>query len=190
MNQSPEFITPRLSERAVSDECWMRAMLHSAPFGSLGMVDDSRPYVKPTLFVYDETNQVIYFHGALEGRTRQTLESNPEVCFTVSQLGRLLPGTTAMEFSIEYNSVIVFGKVSIIEGLPAQKALQMLLDKYFAPMQPGKDYQPISPEELNITTVYSLAIESWSGKAHQAAPDYPGAFYYTYPDLHDWRDFA
>lgn len=187
---TPTFQSPRFKERAVPDTAWLKAMLHSAPFGSLGMVQADQPYVKPTLFAYDETAQVIYFHGALEGRTRTALEQNPDVCFTISQLGRLLPAATAMEFGIEYNSVMVFGQVRIVEGEMAYAALQLLLDKYFPQMKSGQDYQPIALEEMNITSVYSLSIERWSGKAYHAAPDYPGAFYYKHADVHDWRDYA
>jgi hypothetical protein len=186
----PTFQTPRLQERAVPDEAWLKAMLHSAPFGSLGMVQADQPYVKPTLFAYDEAAQVIYFHGALEGRTRTMLEQKPNVCFTISQLGRLLPAKTSSEFGIEYSSVIVFGKVSIVEGELARSGLQLLLDKYFAHLESGQDYQPITEEEMNLTTVYSLSIESWSGKAYHAKPDYPDAFYYEHKDVHDWRNFS
>lgn len=186
----PTFQSPRLSERAVTDEAWLKAMLHSAPFGSLGMVQADQPYVKPTLFAYDETSQVIYFHGALEGRTRLTLEQHPRVCFSVSQLGRLLPADSAMEFSIEFSSVMVFGQVRIVEGETARTGLQLILDKYFSTLKSGQDYEPITPEAVQITSVYSLSIESWSGKAHHAAPDYPGAFYYQHPDVRDWRDYA
>ena len=187
---SPTYITPRLSERGVADEHWIRAMLHGAPFGSLGMLQAGHPYVKPTLFVYDETAHAVYFHGALEGRTHTALEAHPEVCFTISQLGRLLPAKTAMEFSIEYNSVIVFGAVQIVEGEEALTALQLLMDKYFTHLRPDQDYQPTNPEELALTSVYRIAITSWSGKAHHAAPDYPGAFYYERPGLQNLGDFA
>lgn len=187
---NPSFQAPRFSERAVMDEARLKAMLHSAPFGSLGMAQADQPFVKPTLFAYDETSQVIYFHGALEGRTRATLEEHPRVCFTVSQLGRLLPADTAMDFGIEYSSVMVFGQVQIVEGETARTGLQLLLDKYFSTLKSGQDYEPITPEELNITTVYSLQMESWSGKAYYAAPDYPGAFYYQHLNVRDWRDYA
>ena len=189
-NPSPAFVTPRRTERAVTDDDWMKAMLHSAPFGSLGMVHAGLPYVKPTLFVYDETRQAVYFHGAPEGRTHSALAANPQVCFTVSQLGRLLPANAAAKMSIEYSSVMVFGSVSVIEGEEASTALQLLTEKYFPQLKAGQDYRLTSPEEAAVTTVYRLSIDSWSGKAHHAAPDFPGAFYYERPGLHDWRDFA
>jgi len=58
--------------------------------------------------------------------------------------------------------------------------LQLVLDKYFPHLKSGEDYRPIVPEELNITLVYRLDIESWSGKQERAAENFPGAF--TYKD--------
>jgi len=31
-------------------------------------------------------------------------------------------------------------------------------------MEPGKHYRPITPKELARTSVYAIAIDSWSGK--------------------------
>jgi hypothetical protein len=58
-----------------------------------------------------------------------------------------------------------------------------LLDRYFPHLRPDEDYLPIIAEELNITTVYRLEIEQWSGKEDKAPPDYPGAFYFN-PEEH------
>jgi len=42
--------------------------------------------------------------------------------------------------------------------------LQGLLHKYFGEMQSGKDYRPITDQELKQTSVYGIKINSWSGK--------------------------
>ena len=39
-----------------------------------------------------------------------------------------------------------------------------LLDKYFPDLKPGKDYRPITPEEISRTSVFAIEIEAWSGK--------------------------
>jgi hypothetical protein len=31
-------------------------------------------------------------------------------------------------------------------------------------MQPGREYRPITPQEMARTTVYAIQIDSWSGK--------------------------
>ena len=179
MPKQPSYEQPRRADRAVLDESWLKAMLCSAPYGSLGTEYQGQPYVKPTLFVYDESAHAVYFHGAVEGRTRTNIEANPRACFCVSELGRLLPADTAMNFGIEYASVVIFGETRLVSDLQeAQRALQLLLDKYFPHHKPGKDYRPIVPEELNVTLVYRLDIVRWSGKQDRAASDFPGAFRY------------
>jgi len=169
----------RRTNRAVNDEAWIKAFLHRAPFGVLGTEWQGQPFVKPTLYVYNEADRALYFHGALEGRTRTNLEANPKASFCLSELGRLLPGKTATEFGIEYDSVVVFGKVVIVsDEAQAARALQLLLDKYFPAYKPGQDYQPALPEDVSQVTVYRFEIESWSGKQRQAPADFPGAFLY------------
>ena len=61
--------------------------------------------------------------------------------------------------------------------------MQLLLDRYFPHMKPGEDYREIIPEELNITAVYSLDVEQWSGKEDLSPPDFPGAFNFPYQRL-------
>jgi nitroimidazol reductase NimA-like FMN-containing flavoprotein (pyridoxamine 5'-phosphate oxidase superfamily) len=123
---------------------------------------------------------MIYFHGALEGRARTNIAADARVCFCAAEMGRLLPAETAMEFGVEYASVVVFGRAAIItDEVEARRGLQLLLDKYFPQHEAGVDYRPIVPEELAITTVYRLDIEDWSGKEERAPLEYPGAFFYA-----------
>ena len=66
---------------------------------------------------------------------------------------------------MQYESVIAFGKVRIVEGEePKRRALYGLIEKYFPEMTPGEQYRPITENELKRTSVYAISIESWSGK--------------------------
>ncbi len=169
----------RRADRAVNDEGWIRDYLHRAPFGVLATVHDGQPFVNSNLFVYDEAENALYLHTARLGRTRANVEASARVCFTVGQMGRLLPADVALEFSVEYSSVVVFGSASVIEDeAEAKRALQLLLDKYFPHLKPGRDYRPTTEEELRRTSVYRVNIESWSGKQKKVTEDFPGAFFY------------
>ncbi len=118
-------------------------------------------------------------HTFRQGRTRSNVEADDRACFSVSEMGRLLPAAEALEFSVEYASVVVFGRARVIDdAAEATRALQLLLDKYFGHLQPGRDYRPIQPDELARTGVYQIDIDDWSGKRKQAAADFPGAFLY------------
>lgn len=154
----------RLPEYA-RDEAWMRAFLRMAQVGHVATQWDDQPFVTPTMFWYDEANERIIFHSNLTGRIRANLERNPKVCLEASEMGRLLPSNVALEFSVQYRSVMVFGTVRILESDEEKRAaLAGLLEKYFPAMQAGREYRPITDKELKRTSVYEMKIASWSGK--------------------------
>ncbi len=173
---------PTRKDRA-KDESWIKAFLHRVPFGALATEHDGQPFVKPTSFVYAEQENSIYIHGALVGRMHTNLETNPRVSFCVAEMGRLLPADTAMEVGVDYASVVVFGQAELLtDADQARHGLQLLLDRYFPQRKPGVDYREIQPHELDITSVYRIKIESWSGKEDRARPDFPGAFTFQAPE--------
>lgn len=169
----------RRSDRAVTDQEWIKALLRRAPVGVLATVHAGQPFLNTNLFCYDEARHAIYFHTARMGRTRANIEIAGRICLSVYEMGRLLPADTALEFSVEYASVIIFGTAArISDAQQATDALDALLHKYAPGLQPGRDYRPIVPAELVRTSVYRIAIEEWSGKRKVAPEDFPGAYRY------------
>jgi nitroimidazol reductase NimA-like FMN-containing flavoprotein (pyridoxamine 5'-phosphate oxidase superfamily) len=147
------------------DEDWIRAFLHQARIGHIASTWESQPFVTPSTFWYDQAEHRIIFHSNIAGRLRANLERNPRVCLGASELGRLLPSNVALEFSLQYRSVMVFGEAKILEDPEAKRAaLYGLVKKYFPEMEAGREYRPITDKELKRTSVYAIAIESWSGK--------------------------
>jgi len=174
----------RRRDRSVSDEAWIKAMLHSAGVGVLATVRDGQPFVNSNLFVYDEDAGAIYTHTARVGETRDNVEGDERVAFTVFELGRLLPADTALEFSAEYASVVILGRASIAaDQVEAGRALQALLDKYRPDLVPGKDYQAIASEELDRTSVYRITIDEWSAKRKVVPREFVGARPYAQPTM-------
>ena len=174
--------TPANEQRRPENACdddWIRHFLHHAQVGYIATHWDEQPFINPSIFWYDPSRHELYFHSNVIGRVRANAERHPQVCFAASRSGRLLPSNVALEFSIQYESVIVFGKVRLLEELEAKRrALYGLIQKYFPEMTPGKDYRPITDQELKRTSVYAIAIESWSGKRNwpeqaEQSPDWP-----------------
>lgn len=161
----------------MNDDAWIAAFLHQSPTATIATAQGEQPFLSTVLFALDEPGRAIYFHTARRGRVWDNLQQSPRACLTATEVGRLLPAKTALGFSMEYRSVVVFGDARLI-GDPeeARGSLQMILDKYFAHLQPGRDYRPITGEELAITAVYRLEIQEWSGKRKIVEPDFPGAF--------------
>ena len=162
-DQSPAAFQ-RLPAYERSDE-WIRAFLHKAKVGHIASARDGQPFLNPTTFWFDEPNHQIVFHSNITGRIRANIESNPRVCFETSELGRLLPSNIALEFSLQYRSVIVFGHARLVsDPEEARRLLYQLIHKYFPRMSPGKEFREITDKELKRTSVYAIQIEEWSGK--------------------------
>ena len=147
------------------DDDWIRATLRDAQIGHIASTWDDQPFLTPSTFWFDETNQRIIFHSNIAGRVRANIERNPKVCLETSELGKLLPSNIALEFSLQYRSVMVFGTAHIIGDDEEKRiALYSLIKKYFPKMEAGKEYRHITDKELKHTSVYAIEIEFWSGK--------------------------
>lgn len=154
----------RLREYAQDDQ-WIVNFLNKAKIGHIATRWDEQPFITPSTFWYDETHHEIIFHSNVTGRIRANVERHPEVCFEASEYGRFLPSNIALEFSSQYESVIVFGKIRILDDENVKRArLYGLIEKYFPGMKPGEEYRPITEKELKRTSVYAIRIEIWSGK--------------------------
>ncbi len=61
--------------------------------------------------------------------------------------------------------VIAFGRIRVLEDVEEKRrTLCGLLAKYFPAMAAGQEYRPITDQELKRTSMYAIAVESWSGK--------------------------
>lgn len=160
------------------DDAWVGAFLEAAPYGFLATVgEENQPFLNSNLFVYAGERHCIYLHTHRTGRTRDNLADPAKVAFSVAEVGRLLPAAEALEFSVEYAGVMVFGRGTVVDDTEeARDALQRLLDKYAPHLRPGRDYRATTDEELGRTAVYRVDIEAWSGKQKSADADFPGAF--------------
>ena len=162
-NQSPTAFQ-RLPEYKREDD-WIRAFLKEAKVAHIASSRDGQPFLNPTTFWYDEEHQRVIFHSNIAGRVRSNIEANPNVCLEASELGKLLPSNVALEFSLQYRSVIVFGTARLVtDPAEARHVLYNLIKKYFPTMSAGKEFREITDKELRATSVYAIAIESWSGK--------------------------
>ncbi|MBH51486.1 MAG: NimA [Candidatus Marinimicrobia bacterium] len=154
----------RIAEFVMSDKQIVNLLIKT-DVGHIATRDKNQPFIIPTTFWYSKENHEIYFHSNAFGRIKYNVSQNPEVCFECFESGRLLPSNIPLEKSIQYKSVIIFGKVIVIDDKNQKREiLNGLLNKYFGEMKSGKDYRPITDTELKQTSVYKIKIDQWSGK--------------------------
>jgi nitroimidazol reductase NimA-like FMN-containing flavoprotein (pyridoxamine 5'-phosphate oxidase superfamily) len=162
-NHSPAALQ-RLPEYKREEE-WIRAFLRKAKIGHIATVQDGQPFLNPSTFWFDEEYRQIIFHSNIAGRIRSNIENDAKVAFEICEMGNVLPANVALEFSLQYRSVVVFGTARLLTD-PAEmrRVLYGLIRKYFPEMIAGKDYRKITDKELKRTSVYAIQIEEWSGK--------------------------
>ena len=114
--------------------------------------------------------RLIVFHSNLAGRIRSNIEYNPKVSFEASVLGQLLPSNVALEFSLQYRSIVAFGTARLVtEPDEMRRLLYGLISKYFPELKVGQEYREINDKELRATSVYAIKVEEWSGKENWEA---------------------
>ena len=179
-----EFTQMRRRDRAVEDRSWIHHMLLHAPIGTLATVGPDGPNLNPNLFVFEPDAEAVYIHTARTGQSRLNAERDTRVAFSVSEMGNLLPADSAVEYSVEYASVILGGRVSIVEDpVEARRVLMLLMRKYAPQFEPERDYREISDHDLSRTTVFRIDIERWSGKGKGV--EAPDAYSYREVDRRD-----
>ncbi|MGL5751241.1 MAG: pyridoxamine 5'-phosphate oxidase family protein, partial [Paraclostridium sp.] len=115
------------------------------------------PYSTPLSYVYH--NNAIYFHCATQGQKLININSNSKVSFSIVGDTEVLPS----QFSTKYESVIIFGNGTLVEGEEKEIALLKLIEKYSKEfLETGAKY--ISKAK-DVTTVIKIDIEHITGKA-------------------------
>jgi nitroimidazol reductase NimA-like FMN-containing flavoprotein (pyridoxamine 5'-phosphate oxidase superfamily) len=124
---------------------------------------DGYPYVVPNLFVWMDDR--VYLHTSLlEGHFLQNVRHADRVSFEVDEPGEVFPyGPVECDTSISYRSVIVFGRIRIIDD-PREKTrfYSAFLRKYAPADSWGRERG--SFPRLDKTIVYAITPEAMTGK--------------------------
>lgn len=157
----------RLRERGAYDFETIAAILDAGLLCHVGYIIDAQPYVTPT--AYWREGEHLYWHGSSASRMLRTLEKDVDVCFTVSHLDGLVLARSGFNHSINYRSVMLFGRANKIEDDGAKaRALESFVEHLF----PGrwKQLRPATTQEVKATTVLSMPIEEGSAKVRTGWP--------------------
>lgn len=95
-------------------------ILKEQPRGVLSLIgDDGYPYGIPLDHWYCEDDGKLYFHGAKEGHKIDAIASCDKVSYCVMDEGFRKEG----EWALNINSVIVFGRISLVTDLEKAKLI-------------------------------------------------------------------
>ena len=157
----------RKRERGSYERETIEAILDEGLIAHLGIVEDGRPCVIPTLHARD--GDIVYCHGSSASRTLRTLGAGLPVCLTVSLIDGLVLARSAMHHSANYRSAVLLGAARFVED-PAERlhAFQTIVER----IVPGRwpDVRPPTENESKATAVLALPIEEASAKVRAGGP--------------------
>lgn len=154
-------------QRGSHDFDTLAAILDEAPNCVVSFIVDDRPFGIPT--IHWRLGDRVLFHGAHGSRLAKAMAAGAELCVTATLVDGLVLARSAFHHSMNYRSVMVFGRAEEITD-PAEKeaALAALIEK----LTPGRyaSVRPPSAKELAVTKVLALPIAEGSAKTRSGPP--------------------
>src|SRR5919106_635009 len=145
----------RLPKRGYYDRETIYRILDEALICHVGFVEAGQPYVIPINFA--RVGDTIILHGAKASRLLKHVEVGNPVCVEATIVDGLVLARSVFHHSINYRSVVIFGKGHLIEDQQEKlTALQAVTEHLI----PGRWQEARLPtrKELNATSVVSICI--------------------------------
>ena len=157
----------RLPARASYDAATIHAILDEALICHVGFAMEGQPFVIPTIHWRD--GDTLYFHGSAASRMLRTLRGGVDACVTVTLLDGLVLARSAFHHSMNYRSVVVFGKArEVTDRAEKLHALERLM-AHITPDRAAA-VRPPNESELRQTLVLALPLHEASAKIRTGPP--------------------
>jgi nitroimidazol reductase NimA-like FMN-containing flavoprotein (pyridoxamine 5'-phosphate oxidase superfamily) len=148
------------------------AILAEGRVAHIGFVEGGQPFVIPMGYHFDPDEPgSLYVHGAVDSRVMRALAGGAPVSVCVTLLDGLVYSRTAFNHSMNYRSVVCFGRGRAVQDRDRQRRLyRRMVARYFPGRAPGRDYSEPTPAQLDATALVEIAIEEMSAKAREGGP--------------------
>lgn len=157
----------RLPKRGHFDRETVYKILDEAFICHVGFTVGNQPFVIPT--AYGRKDDLLYIHGSAASRMMKNLSNGIDVCVTVTLLDGLVLARSAFHHSVNYRSVVIFGKAeSVSEESEKFEALRIFTE-HIIPNRWDEIREP-NAKELKGTTVLRLPITEASAKMRAGNP--------------------
>ena len=165
----------RLPKRGHFDRETVYGILDEGFICHVGFAPQGQPFVIPTGYARD--GDKLYIHGSQASRMLRTLSTGVDVCVTVTIIDGLVLARSAFHHSMNYRSVVIFGRATLVEDPEEKMAALLALSEHIIR---GRWAEVREPTELEMkqTTVLSLPLVEASAKVR------------TGPPLDDEEDYA
>lgn len=167
MAARPRTKATRMPSRASYERQAVEAILDEAIVSHVGTVAPAgHPIVIPTL--HARAGEWLYIHGSAASPTLRRAEQ-AEICLTATLLDGLVLARSAVHHSVNYRSVVVFGRPQPVESDDEKRdALEAFTEKLI----PGRwgDARLPTAQELKGTAVLRMHLDETSAKVRTGGP--------------------
>jgi nitroimidazol reductase NimA-like FMN-containing flavoprotein (pyridoxamine 5'-phosphate oxidase superfamily) len=157
----------RLTERASYEREVAYPILDEGIVCHVGLATDEGPVVIPMAYARDGDRLLV--HGSVASRLLRAAGSGVDVCVTVTLVDGLVLARSAFHHSVNYRSVVIFGRATRIDDLDERRtALERVVER----LVPGRTTDARGPNEreLRATTVLALPLDEISVKVRTGPP--------------------
>jgi len=145
------------SSESISD---LNSILDANLVAHVGVVIDGSPLVVP--MAYGRSGNELFLHGSSGSRLMRVLETEPEVCVSITELNALKVARSNFNSGMHYRAVMIFGKARLVPIDQKHHALDVVSDA----MIPGRvgEARPTTKKEVAATLILSLSLAEASVK--------------------------
>lgn len=150
----------RRNDREIKDINEIIKIMEKCDVCRLALNDEDYPYILPLNFGLQTGNGqiILYFHGANEGKKYELIDKDNRACFEMDCSHNLVTDISSGNCTMEYESVIGYGRIERIPDEEKQEALYILMKHYH------KEDFAFNKGIMPQTTVFKLVVEQLTGK--------------------------
>jgi len=153
----------RVPKRVTFEREPIYSIIDAAPIAHVGFaMPDGQPFVIPT--IHARHGNTLYFHGSTQSRLLQAIASGAQICCTFTFLDGIVAARSAMHHSMNYRSVVAFGRGKLVENEKEKSEAFRLTVEKLIPGRWNNCRQP-SESEAKVTAIAALEIEEATLKA-------------------------
>ena len=157
----------RLPARGHYDRQTVYRILDEALICHVGFAHEGQPYVIPINFA--RLGDTVVLHGARASRLLKHIAAGNPVCVEATILDGLVLARAVFHHSVNYRSVVLFGKGRLVESDQEKMAALEAVTEHLIPGRWREARLP-NRKELDATSVVSIPIEAASAKVRLGPP--------------------
>jgi len=157
----------RLPSRGNFDRDAVYKILDEAFVCHVGFIVEGKPVVIPT--AYGRVDDRFYIHGSSASRMLRTVEAGVDVCVTVTLVDGLVLARSAFHHSINYRSVVIFGRASVVQDRNEKFEAMRSFTQHIVPGR-WDDVREPTDSELKATIVLYIPLMEASAKVRTGPP--------------------